>query len=97
MAEEYISHTYDPSYDRTTFNTIIHAKNKPKQNKNRKFTSFDFFPTVLSAMGVKIEGDRLGFGTNLFSDQKTIPEKIGYKRFDKELRKQSKYYWEHIL
>ena len=30
-------------------------------------------------------------------NQKTIPEKIGYKRFDKELRKQSKYYWEHIL
>ena len=52
---------------------------------------------VLSAMGVQIEGDRLGFGTNLFSDKKTLPEKIGYQIFDKELRKQSQYYWDHIL
>ncbi len=48
-------------------------------------------------MGVKIKGERLGFGTNLFSNKKTILEKMDQKTFDLELRKQSQYYKEHIL
>ena len=32
------------------------------------------FPTTLAALGVKIPGDMLGFGVNLFSDKKTLLE-----------------------
>lgn len=39
----------------------------------------DMFPTALAAMGVKIEGDRLGLGTNLFSREETLAEKYGYE------------------
>lgn len=97
MAAQYIYDTYEADYDRTTMNIIINGVKSAKNNKNRIFTSFDLFPTVLSAIGVYIPNHRLGFGTDLYSNKKTIPEQIGLERFDKELRKQSGYYWNHIL
>ena len=54
------------------------------------------FPSTLAALGVKIEGDRLGLGTNLFSDKNTIPEEIGLDKFNNELQKYSSYYNEKI-
>ena len=48
----------------------------------------DNFPTTLAAMGVKIEGDRLGLGTNLFSSQDTLYETYG-KEMDAELSRRS--------
>ncbi|MBQ8663734.1 MAG: sulfatase-like hydrolase/transferase [Eubacterium sp.] len=97
MAEEYISHTYEKGYERTIFNTFINAVAKTERTKNRTFTTLDMYPTILSAMGVKMEGDRLGLGVNLFSERKTLAEEIGLKRLDKELRKQSKYMKKYIL
>lgn len=97
MAAEYINKTYEKDYDRTTLNIFINSPIKPLKEKNRQFSSFDIFPTLLASMGVKIKGERLGFGTNLFSNKKTILEKMDQKTFDLELRKQSQYYKEHIL
>lgn len=97
MAAQYINKTYDKNYDRTIFNTIINSVVQPKNCKNRIFTSFDMFPTTLSALGALIEGNKLGLGRNLFSDEKTVAERIGLTALDKELRKQSKYYKQHIL
>ena len=50
------------------------------------------FPTTLAAMGVKIEGDRLALGVNLFSDEQTLTEQYRRKGLDKELMKKSKFY-----
>lgn len=89
---------YDISddYVRSTYNVIINASNKNVNNKNRIFTSMDMFPTTLGAMGAKIEGDRLGLGTDLFSNRKTIPEEIGLDYFNRELKKHSAYYYKYI-
>ena len=97
MAEEYISGTYDKTYDRTVFNALIHSEVSTDRNKNRMFTSFDWYPTILNAMGVDVEGDRLGFGVSLFSDKKTVAEEIGLETLDRELRKQSDYYRDVIV
>lgn len=97
MAEEYISATYDKTYTRTVWNTFLNAAVKPVKAKNRTFTSFDLYPTILAAMGVKIPGERLGLGVNLFSEEQTVAEKIGVKRLDRELRKQSAYFKKKIL
>ena len=43
-------------------------------------------------MGATIEGDRLGLGTNLFSTQQTMAEKLGMTEFANELKKRSEYY-----
>lgn len=67
------------------------------REKNRKFTTLDFFPTILSSMGAEIEGNRLGLGTNLFSDEQTLAEKYGYEYLFSELAKRSVFYEKEIM
>lgn len=43
-------------------------------------------------MGVKIQGNRLGLGSNLASDTPTLIEKYGLDKVNTELSKNSNYY-----
>lgn len=79
--------------ERKTYNCFINSVKTPMSSiKNRTFTSLDFFPTTLSAMGFEIEGDRLGLGTDLFSGTATLAEELGFDVFNTELAKYSAYY-----
>ena len=80
------------TYQRTVFNEIINSPIQAEYTKNRQFTTFDLYPTTLAALGVEIEGNRLGLGTNLFSGTKTVPERLGYQNFEDEVTKKSDYY-----
>lgn len=82
--------------DRTVYNCFINALAEPFYVTGRTFTSLDMFPTILSAMGFTIEGERLGLGTNLFSVVPTLAEKYGYEWLDTELSKYSAYYKENF-
>lgn len=82
---------------RLVYNAFINSAVQPVQEKNRVFTTIDFFPTVLASMGVTIEGERLGLGTNLFSSRKTLSEECGEETFFEELRKRSAFYEERLL
>ncbi len=83
-------------YVRTIYNVFINVDIDNVNNKKRVFSVMDMFPTTLSAIGVSINGDRLGLGTNLFGDKKTIPEEIGIEKFNQELKKNSNYYYNYI-
>ena len=50
------------------------------------------FPTTLASMGVNIEGNKLGIGTNLLSEEITLIESLGVDLFERELSKKSKLY-----
>lgn len=76
-------------YDRMVYTVYINSVVKPKINERRDYTTFDDFPTTLAALGVNIEGDRLGLGTNLFSDVETLSEEYGRKYEKSELEKKS--------
>ncbi len=52
----------------------------------------DFFPTMLSSIGVELSGDRLGLGTDLFSSKETLMEIYGSDYVNEELNKKSSYY-----
>ena len=82
----------DDSYVRTTYNCFINAVKEPVNTKNRLFSSLDMFPSTLSAIGVTIRGDRLGLGTDLFSDTETLCEAMGEKEYRKQLEQSSDYY-----
>ena len=87
----------DDYSERTIYNTFINVKVDGKyNNKNRIFTVMDMFPTTLAAIGADIEGDRLGLGTNLFSDKETVPEILGIDEFNDEITKGSYYYYNYI-
>jgi phosphoglycerol transferase len=64
---------------------------------NRSVYSMDLLPTVLGAMNVEIEGNRLGLGTNLFSGEETLAEKMGIDNFESEVGKYSNYYVKHFI
>lgn len=54
-------------------------------------------PSTLAAMGVQIEGDRLGLGTNIFSDRQTLAEELGLGELNEMLSQNSEYYTNNIL
>ncbi len=93
MDKDYFNDISD-KYQRTVFNEIINSPVQAENAKNRQFTTFDLYPTTLAALGVEIEGNRLG--TNLFSGTKTVPERLGYQNFEDEVTKKSDYYDQKI-
>ena len=88
---------YNADYTRTIFNTFINSSILPINEKNRMFSTLDMYPTTLAALGASIEGNRLGLGVNLFSNEKTLIEEYGYDYINKEIAKNSKYYEKYIL
>lgn len=96
MSEKFFT-GINKDYIRTPYNCFINSVVEPTNNKNRLFSTVDMYPTMLAAMGVDIEGDRLGLGTNLFSDKKTLMEKIGLDTLNNEVQKTSKFYNSKII
>ena len=82
--------------NRKIYNVIINGKT-PIYKQNRLASSFDMFPTTLYSIGVEIEGNRLGLGTNLYSSEETILEKYGISKVNEEIKKKSKYYDDKFL
>ncbi|HPF83386.1 MAG TPA: LTA synthase family protein [Bacilli bacterium] len=87
----------DNNYTRTTFNTIINSPIEAANSQNRLFSNIDMFPTTLASLGVKIDGNKLALGINLFSNEKTIIEEYGYEKVNNELSKKSNFYNSNFL
>jgi phosphoglycerol transferase len=94
---EFYTNRQTEGYKRTIYNTFINSPIEPIQSKNREFTSLDMYPTILASIGVEIEDNRLGLGTNLFSDRQTLVEDLGYNHLNGELTKNSNFYNKNIL
>lgn len=79
-------------YQRKTYVTILNpAGNVSEPEAYREYTTFDLFPTTLAALGVEIEGGRLGLGVDLFSGQPTLVERDGLEKMNQELRYHSAF------
>ena len=97
MQTEFYENHLDKEYTRTVFNAFINSAIPEINSKNRQFSTLDIFPTVLASIGVKIEGERLGLGTNLFSGEPTLIEKYGFEKMKNEIEKRSNYYNRELL
>lgn len=82
-------------YKRRIYNCFINLPDELTADRitNRAFSVLDMFPTMLAAIDVDIEGDRLALGTNLFSQEETLPEQMGFAAFNQELKLYSNYYY----
>lgn len=86
------------TYVRRNYCTIINPAEGCKDSEEmRNYTAMDIYPTTLAAMGVSIEGERLGLGVNLFSDEPTLYEEFGMEVLSEELIKNSDFYTERLL
>ena len=92
MDAGYFKRNVAEDYQRHIYNCFINSAADATSTANRQFTAMDLFPSTLAAMGCTIEGDRLGFGTNLFSGAPTLLETYGYDAFAEELSKRTYYY-----
>ncbi len=88
MNKEFCS-TASYDYQRKVYTAYINAPIEPERDDYREFATIDNFPTTLAALGVKIEGNRLGLGTNLFSSEDTLVERDGLEFVNTELQKAS--------
>ncbi len=84
----------DENYTRTTYNAIINPNTRHELTNSRQFAAFDMYPTTLAALGVKIPGERLGMGTNLFAQSHpTLLEQYGtLDNLNAELAKRNSFY-----
>ena len=79
--------------NRKPLNLFINSPIAAENIKNRTFTPFDIYPTIVESLGAKIQGHRLGLGTSMFSDLPTLTEsKMTVEEMDVGIRKKSKIY-----
>lgn len=98
MDSAYIASKGAEDFDRRVYYTIINpVQGCEEPARMREYTSLDLYPTTLAALGVHIEGDRLGLGVNLFSDIPTLYEEYGPEYLDVELLKNSDLYEKQLL
>lgn len=91
MDKGFFSRVSSDDYKRRMYNCFINAPVSTPSTKNRLFCTYDMLPTTLAAIGCTIEGDRLGFGTNLFSETPTLYEETNGE-IAHEFNKNSAYY-----
>lgn len=79
------------TYERRIYTVFLNPA--PGQNLSterlREYTSMDYFPSTLAALGVQIDGERLGLGTNLFSKEETLVEQYGVEVMNTNLAQKS--------
>lgn len=92
MDSDYIKRNVESGYEQHVYNCILNSAVTSGNYKNRVFSGMDLFPTTLAALGCEIPGNRLGLGTNLFSDAPTLIEKMGYDAFNDQLSMSSSFY-----
>ena len=97
MQNDFYKSRTNNGYVRTVYNVIINSATKPSNTKNRMFCLMDIYPTILASIGAEIDGNRLAFGTNLFSDTSTLIEELGFDYFNSEIKKNSNFYNRKIL
>lgn len=83
--------TVDTAYERKTYTTYINSAVESKSDAYRVYTTLDMFPTTLASLGVEIKGNRLGLGTNLYSEEKTLAEQFGVDYLASELEKRTEF------
>lgn len=79
----------DADYTRKTYVTFINPAVETQSEGYREYATLDLFPTTLAALGVEIEGNRLGMGTDLFSGEETLVERFGVSYVSAELSKRT--------
>ena len=80
----------DDAYERKVYTAYINSAVTPEDPEwTRAYSTFDNYPTTLASLGVSIEGERLGLGTNLFSSRSTLTEVYGNPYINQELTRKS--------
>ena len=79
-------------YQRKVYTAVVNSAVEPEQpERERIYSTLDLYPTTLASLGVRIEGERLALGTNLFSSRDTLLEEYGQEEVKEELSHKSAF------
>lgn len=78
-------------YQRKTYTCIINSAAEKQLDDYREYATIDMYPTTLAALGVEMSSDRLGVGTNLYSNTQTIIEEYGLETIQDEFSRSSEF------
>ena len=81
----------DNDYVRRVYTCVLNAPVSPVRTAYRSYSTLDMFPTTLSTLGVEIPGGRLGLGTSLYTNQRTLTEELGYTAVSSSLSRFSSF------
>ena len=59
--------------------------------RTREYSTFDLFPTTLSALGATFDGDKLGLGVDLYGSTDTLVEELGVADLSRKLQRHSEF------
>ena len=97
MDQDWFQEIEASGYVRKGYYTIINDAATPSNQNSRSISTYDLFPTTLASLGITFDSDRLGLGTNLFTDTPTLVEIMGFDKLNKKLSQHSNYYDKYIL
>ena len=83
--------------NRYVYSCLINSGVDAKKVNNRTYSALDTYPTLISAIGGQIKGDRLGLGVNMLSSKQTLTEQYGFALVNGEVKKNSDFYNKKIL
>ncbi|MBR6412136.1 MAG: LTA synthase family protein [Alphaproteobacteria bacterium] len=82
---------------RQIYNLVLDGSNPLNKGVIKKeFTQVDFAPTILESAGFKLLPRKWGIGVSLWSDEPTLVEQLGAKKFEQELEASQKDYFDMI-
>lgn len=84
----------DAESERRWLDVIVNSSRKVSEDvqKNRQFSPYDMFPTMLESIGCTITGDALGFGRSLYTGRPTLVEQYGAGTLNTELMRRTTEY-----
>ena len=84
----------DAELKRRSLDIIINPSLKASKSvqKNRQFSPYDMFPTMLESIGCTVKGHALGFGRSLYTGEKTLVEQYGAECVNDELMRRTTEY-----
>lgn len=89
MSGSWLNEAVDDGFDRRTYYCFESPYAEREGHGKREYCAYDTFPTTIAALGYEIEGDRLGLGTNLYSEKETLIEEYGLEAVELEIEKKS--------
>jgi phosphoglycerol transferase len=78
--------------NRRPLNIFINSLLEEDHSKNREFTHFDIFPTLIDSIGIDYDAPGLGLGRSMARGEPTLVESLGSSLFGEGISRKSRKY-----
>ncbi|MBO5442041.1 MAG: LTA synthase family protein, partial [Alphaproteobacteria bacterium] len=77
---------------RGTYNAFLNLDNSLKLDTTKTYSTYDFAPTILESLNIKLDNRAFGLGRSLFAKEPTLVEQLGFSYLKDALRQKSDTY-----